>query len=150
MAAVAGAVADEVLAAMLAGDHRLAKAYVNDGGDIALYLAPGERLTAGLVADLQHPAIVATTTIRRRCRSRGIATSGHGGRSFSLGIADAVTVLAAGRRRRRRHRHPDPQQRRQHRQPCCIEGAVRRAICNRTATSARWRCIGCGWSPQPP
>ena len=29
------------------------------------------------------------------CRSRGVATSGWRGRSFSLGIADAVTVLAA-------------------------------------------------------
>lgn len=95
MAAVAGAVADEVLAAMLAGDHRLARAYVNDGGDIALHLAPGERLTAGLVADLQRPAIVATTTIEAAMSVRGIATSGRGGRSFSLGIADAVTVLAA-------------------------------------------------------
>lgn len=95
MAAVAGAVADEVLAAMLAGDHRLARAYVNDGGDIALHLAPGERLTAGLVADLQHPAIIATTTIEAAMPVRGIATSGRDGRSFSLGIADAVTVLAA-------------------------------------------------------
>ncbi len=37
MAAVAGAVADHILAAMIAG-RRLAKAYVNDGGDIALHL----------------------------------------------------------------------------------------------------------------
>ena len=35
-------------------------------------------------------------TISHRCRRsrRGIATSGRHGRSFSLGIADAVTVLA--------------------------------------------------------
>jgi ApbE superfamily uncharacterized protein (UPF0280 family) len=37
MAAVAGAVADEMLAAMVAG-RTLTKAYVNDGGDIAVHL----------------------------------------------------------------------------------------------------------------
>ncbi len=94
MAAVAGAVADEVLAAMLAPGHGLARAYVNNGGDIALHLAPGENLTAGLVADVDHPAIAATATIEAAMPVRGIATSGRGGRSFSLGIADAVTVLA--------------------------------------------------------
>ena len=42
MAAVAGAVADHVLAAMLEGAG-LRRAYVNNGGDIALWLAAGER-----------------------------------------------------------------------------------------------------------
>ncbi|MFO1058701.1 MAG: UPF0280 family protein [Dongiaceae bacterium] len=93
MAAVAGAVADEVLAAMLAG-RGLARAYVNDGGDIALHLAPGERFVAGLVADLEAPALDGTAAITAGMPVRGIATSGRGGRSFSLGIADAVTVLA--------------------------------------------------------
>jgi ApbE superfamily uncharacterized protein (UPF0280 family) len=93
MAAVAGAVADEVLAALLAG-RDLARAYVNDGGDIALHLAPGERFVAGLVADLEAPAIDGTAAITADMPVRGIATSGRGGRSFSLGIADAVTVLA--------------------------------------------------------
>jgi len=93
MAAVAGAVADEVLAAMIAG-RDLAKAYVNDGGDIALYLCPGATFDAGLVFDLDHPALDATATIAFADPVRGIATSGRGGRSFSLGIADSVTVLA--------------------------------------------------------
>jgi len=95
MATVAGAVADEVLGAMLAPGHGLARAYVNNGGDIALYLAPGETLTAGLVADVERPAIAATATIEAAMPVRGVATSGRGGRSFSLGIADAVTVLAS-------------------------------------------------------
>jgi ApbE superfamily uncharacterized protein (UPF0280 family) len=94
MAAVAGAVADEVLAAMLVPGHGLARAYVNNGGDIALYLSPGEHFTAGLVTDVERPAIAATTTIDAAMPVRGIATSGRGGRSFSLGVADAVTVLA--------------------------------------------------------
>ena len=94
MAAVAGAVADEMLAVLLEG-RRLARAYVNDGGDIALHLAPGERFTAGIVADLAAPAIGGTAEIAAETPVRGIATSGRGGRSFSLGIADAVTVLAS-------------------------------------------------------
>ncbi len=93
MAAVAGAVADEVLAAMCAG-RRLARAYVNDGGDIALYLAPGERLSAGLVANPDAPALDGKVEIDHAMPVRGLATSGWRGRSFSLGIADAVTVLA--------------------------------------------------------
>jgi uncharacterized protein len=93
MAAVAGAVAEEMLAVMMAG-RRIRKAYVNDGGDIALYLGPGERFTAGIVAELHAAAIEGRAEIAAETPARGIATSGQGGRSFSLGIADAVTVLA--------------------------------------------------------
>jgi hypothetical protein len=100
MAAVAGAVADEVLAALLAG-RRLARAYVNNGGDIALHLAPGERLRAGLVADPDAAPLPTglrldgTIALDAAMPVRGLATSGWRGRSFSLGIADAATVLAA-------------------------------------------------------
>lgn len=93
MAAVAGAVAEELLQALLSGRH-LDKAFVNDGGDIALYLAAGQSLRAGIVNDILHPAIDASTEIRAEDAVRGIATSGWRGRSQSLGIADAVTVLA--------------------------------------------------------
>jgi ApbE superfamily uncharacterized protein (UPF0280 family) len=98
MAAVAGAVADHLLTAMCEG-RCLAKAYVNDGGDIAFHLAPGERLTCGLVADLAAPAINGRLALTadmpvRGLATSGVATKGSGGRSFSLGIADAVTVLA--------------------------------------------------------
>ncbi len=93
MAAVAGAVAEEVLAA-LTERRRLRRAYVNDGGDIALFLAPGERFTAGIVGNVCLPAIDGRAEIRAESPVRGIATSGWRGRSFSLGIADAVTVLA--------------------------------------------------------
>ena len=93
MAAVAGAVADEVLAAMLDG-RVLDKTYVNNGGDIALHLAPGARLDVGLVAELADPALAGVALIDGDWPVRGVATSGWRGRSFSLGIADAVTVLA--------------------------------------------------------
>jgi ApbE superfamily uncharacterized protein (UPF0280 family) len=93
MAAVAGAVADEILMAMLAG-RTLDKAYVNNGGDIALYLSAGTSLDVGLVAELEHPALDGVAKIESAWPVRGVATSGWRGRSFSLGIADAATVLA--------------------------------------------------------
>jgi ApbE superfamily uncharacterized protein (UPF0280 family) len=93
MAAVAGAVADEMLAALCAG-RALEKAYVNNGGDIAFHLSPGASLTAGLVADYRLPQIDATCALTSDQPARGIATSGWQGRSFSLGIADSVTILA--------------------------------------------------------
>jgi len=93
MAAVAGSVADEVLAA-LTRDRVLRKAVVNDGGDIAFHLAPGASLRTGIVADIAAPALDAISSIDAASPVRGIATSGWRGRSQSLGIADAVTVLA--------------------------------------------------------
>ena len=94
MAAVAGSVADHVLAA-LRRDRRLTKAYVNDGGDIAFHLTGGESFRAGLVPDLTQATMEGLAEIPFESPVRGIATSGSGGRSLSLGIADAVTVLAA-------------------------------------------------------
>jgi ApbE superfamily uncharacterized protein (UPF0280 family) len=93
MAAVAGAVAEEILGAM-ADAARLDRAYVNNGGDIALYLSKGKHFIVGLVDRPDRPGLMQTTTIGADDVARGIATSGRHGRSFSLGIADAVTVLA--------------------------------------------------------
>jgi ApbE superfamily uncharacterized protein (UPF0280 family) len=93
MAAVAGAVADEICEAMATGGD-LRRAYVNDGGDIALFLTPGESLDVGLVPVPDRPALLGKATVRHDDPVRGVATSGRHGRSLSLGIADAVTVLA--------------------------------------------------------
>jgi len=91
MICVAGAVAAEVLSAMVdAAD--LTRAYVNNGGDIALHLTEGARFDVG-IAGLDGRSL-GTVTIRSGDPIRGIATSGQGGRSQSLGIADSVTVLA--------------------------------------------------------
>jgi ApbE superfamily uncharacterized protein (UPF0280 family) len=87
MAAVAGAVADEVLAAMRAAGP-LQRAYVNNGGDIALFLAGAARFEVAM-AQGGRIGLTAAEGIG------GVATSGWGGRSQSFGIADAVTVLAA-------------------------------------------------------
>ena len=111
MAAVAGAVAEEILGAMTAAAE-ICRAYVNDGGDIALHLTAGETFVIGMVErpggpadptfrnarNVGHPwfgnSLFGTTTIDFEQPIRGIATSGWRGRSFSLGIADAVTILA--------------------------------------------------------
>jgi ApbE superfamily uncharacterized protein (UPF0280 family) len=93
MAAVAGSVAEEILAAML-GAARLERAYVNNGGDIALHLTGAEPFIVGLIDRPDRHGLLRTMTIDAGDPIRGVATSGRHGRSFSLGIADAVTVLA--------------------------------------------------------
>jgi ApbE superfamily uncharacterized protein (UPF0280 family) len=96
MAAVAGSVADEILATMTAAAP-LDRAAVNNGGDIALHLSPGTTWRLGIAGD---PASVADATLDGTFELaaehpvRGVATSGWRGRSLSLGIADTVTVLA--------------------------------------------------------
>jgi len=91
MAAVAGAVADEVLAAMVARAS-LHRAYVNNGGDIAVHLTPGARFGIAMagVEGADHGRVRLT----HGDGIGGIATSGAGGRSLSRGIAESVTVLA--------------------------------------------------------
>jgi len=100
MAAVAGAVADEMIG-FFRRDVRVRRAYVNNGGDIALHLTPGQQFRVGLVADLGRVKrreafdVDGDFPVTAEMPVRGIATSGWRGRSFSLGIADSVTVLAA-------------------------------------------------------
>lgn len=93
MAAVAGAVAEEILVAMVHAAP-LSRAYVNDGGDIAIHLTRGQQFDVALIDRPDVPSLFAKATIRFEDSVRGIATSGWRGRSFSLGIADAVTILA--------------------------------------------------------
>ena len=90
MAAVAGAGAETVLAALCDGPG-VDKAHVNNGGDVALFLGPGQQMWAAIAA----PS-AGTIRIHSDDPVRGVATSGRGGRSLSLGIADSVTVLARG------------------------------------------------------
>ncbi|XAH24011.1 UPF0280 family protein [Xylophilus sp. GW821-FHT01B05] len=102
MAAVAGSVAEEVAACY--ARPGITRAWVNNGGDIALHLAPGTAVRVGLYADVAQfdPLAFAREGLRTdghfdvlaAMPVRGIATSGWRGRSFSLGIADSVTVLA--------------------------------------------------------
>ena len=94
MAAVAGAVADTVLAAIRTTPG-IERAYVNNRGDIAIHLTPGQVIDIGVVPELRRPLATAALRLRHGQGIGGVATSGWDGRSFSLGIADAVTVLAA-------------------------------------------------------
>jgi hypothetical protein len=92
MAAVAGAVAEEILKALICPG--ITRAYVNNGGDIALHLSQGTTFTVGLVDRPDQPRLIGRAEIDTSSPVRGVATSGWRGRSFSLGIADAVTILA--------------------------------------------------------
>ena len=93
MAAVAGAVAEELLTAMTTSGN-LRRVYVNNGGDIALHIGIGEHFLVGMIDRPDHPSLFGKISLDSNQPVRGIATSGWRGRSFSLGIADAVTVLA--------------------------------------------------------
>lgn len=94
MAAVAGAVADHVMHAATA-DNRDCKLLVNNGGDIAIHLQPGQSCRVGICTSPESAAYSDITTVYADEPVAGVATSGWKGRSHSLGIADAVTVLAS-------------------------------------------------------
>ncbi|MEP2642709.1 UPF0280 family protein [Roseobacter sp.] len=90
MAAVAGSVADTVLHAMTTAD--ITRAYVNNGGDIAVHLTQGQQFSLAMAG--HDGADLGRITLHYDAPTRGIATSGRHGRSLSLGVADSVTVLA--------------------------------------------------------
>ena len=92
MAAVAGSAADEILKAMTDATP-LTRAYVNNGGDIALHLRG--RAMFSIAMRGADNADLGGVRISARDGVGGVATSGRAGRSLSLGIADSVTVLAA-------------------------------------------------------
>jgi ApbE superfamily uncharacterized protein (UPF0280 family) len=101
MAAVAGSVADELITAF--AREGISRAFINNGGDIAFHLTEGQQYRVGVFADLAQfsgarlsgdQALDANLTLNAAMPIRGVATSGWRGRSFSLGIADSVTVLA--------------------------------------------------------
>jgi len=94
MAAVAGAVAEYVLAG-IAEQPGVQAAHVNNGGDIAVHLTGRATLRVGLCGNLADGRPDGLATLRAEDGVGGIVTSGWAGRSFSRGIADAVTVLAA-------------------------------------------------------
>jgi uncharacterized protein len=101
MAAVAGSVAQEILASYQRPG--ISRAWVNNGGDISMHFTPGQSLKVGLYADiarldaaqLQDQFLLdGQFSVEAAMPVRGVATSGWRGRSFSMGIADSVTVLA--------------------------------------------------------
>jgi uncharacterized protein len=92
LAAVAGTIADMVADYVVAAAEAT-KVIVNNGGDIALRLSGHETVTVG-VAPVIGSSYTHVLRITANDGVGGIATSGLGGRSFTKGIATAVTVAA--------------------------------------------------------
>lgn len=92
MAAVAGGISD--LVADWLFSQGASRAIVNNGGDIALRLAKGESVRIGLMSSLELAKIDHVVTIRAEDGIRGVATSGLGGRGFTRGIAQGVSVFS--------------------------------------------------------
>ncbi len=92
MAAVAGTVAD-LVKEHLVGTHEFDFLSVNNGGDISVFNRPGRMMGIG-IGDINRN--VATPYVLKIAGggSFGLASSGFGGRSFTLGLADVVTVIA--------------------------------------------------------
>lgn len=91
MAAVAGTIADAVADWLF--ERETTRVIVDNGGDIAIRLSPGEQATVGIRPQLASPLISHVINLKSGS-SWGVATSGMGGRSFTRGIASAATVLA--------------------------------------------------------
>lgn len=92
MAAVAGTIADAVADELKrAGMTRI---IVNNGGDVALRLAPGESIVVGVRPKVDRSNISGSFVLQGELGIGGVCTSGLGGRSFTRGVASAATVLA--------------------------------------------------------
>lgn len=93
MAAVAGSIAGMV--ADIIFNHGATKVIVNNGGDIAIRLKPGERTKVGLAPSVEFQKPSHFITITNDSKITGITSSGFGGRSFTKGIASVATVFSS-------------------------------------------------------
>jgi len=91
MAAVAGAVADSVKKFLKDEGPDLIS--VNNGGDISIFNGTGRRFNIQ-IGDISTGRSLPCILSVERLEDYGIATSGFGGRSLTLGVADVVTVIA--------------------------------------------------------
>ena len=92
MAAVAGATADAV--ADFLQENGAEIAISNIGGDVALRLSPGRTVRLRTVRNLTTGETSEPVLLRAEQGIGGICTSGLGGRSFTRGVADSLTVFA--------------------------------------------------------
>ncbi|MGD9577899.1 MAG: FAD:protein FMN transferase [Syntrophorhabdus sp.] len=92
MAAVAGSVSD-ALKEFIKGEG-LDNISINNGGDISVFDSCGKGLKVG-IGDIHTGETSPYTISIYGLTDYGLATSGFGGRSFTLGLADSVTVVAA-------------------------------------------------------
>jgi ApbE superfamily uncharacterized protein (UPF0280 family) len=93
MAAVAGTIADAVADWLF--DKGATKVIVDNGGDVAIRLVEGESATVGVRPQVNSPHLSHVIRLQGQRSTWGVTTSGMGGRSFTRGIASAVSVLAA-------------------------------------------------------
>jgi len=92
LAAVAGTLADAVADFLF--DRGMTRVVVNNGGDVAVRLIGDEHVNVGIGSGPSHGPVSTTIVLDSSLSSWGIATSGLGGRSFTRGVASAVTILA--------------------------------------------------------
>lgn len=92
MAAVAGTLAD-FLADWIEAQG-VDKVLINNGGDIAIRLQGNQSVKIGILPKVEIGKLEKTVTIRAEAGVGGVCTSGLGGRSFTRGIANAVTVFS--------------------------------------------------------
>lgn len=94
MATVAGTVAEAVT--LYLKEQGASKAIVENGGDLAIYLAPGHTASVGVRLGLARQAPDYKLTLRGDRRPLwGVCSSGMGGRSLTRGIADTAMAIAA-------------------------------------------------------
>jgi len=92
LAAVAGALADAVADFLF--DRGMTRVVVDNGGDIAVRIIGNEQVNVGIGTAARNGRISKSIVLDSSLSSWGIATSGLGGRSFTRGVASAVTILA--------------------------------------------------------
>jgi ApbE superfamily uncharacterized protein (UPF0280 family) len=92
LAAVAGATSDVV--ADFLSEQGATKIICDNGGDIAVRLQEGEEVRVGIKTEIDARDPAYLLRIRAGMNIGGVTTSGLGGRSFTKGIASAVTVVA--------------------------------------------------------
>jgi len=92
MAAVAGTIADATADFLV--ESGLTRVIVNNGGDVAVRLTKGEKVSVGIRPDVNRPRVSHRLLLAPEMGIGGVCTSGLGGRSFTRGIASAATVFA--------------------------------------------------------
>ena len=91
--ALTGAVADEVLGAMVQAGQ-LDRGFANNHGAVALHVAQGQSLSADIVDWPEYRRYEARVPILYASRTRGLAASGWNYDRFALGCVDRIFTAA--------------------------------------------------------
>ncbi|MBW2038118.1 MAG: hypothetical protein JRI46_00740 [Deltaproteobacteria bacterium] len=91
LSAVAGTISD--LVAEHTFSQGVSKVIVDNGGDVAIRMAPEEVVRVGIRLDVTCPEISYCLQLTGGMGVGGVTTSGLGGRSFTKGVAQAAVVL---------------------------------------------------------